>query len=429
MGSLLPKSYTIFISRAEVLACEYGISLGKGGKGLKSRKSYPLSQPDDLEEVLEKIASDHRITGEDSVYFGLPLKYFTAVNFELPAAAKKNLDQAVKYSLMRHIPYDLDDAYWHYTYEEKGGNLSVSAILSIKSGLKPVLGEVAASGIVLSLAFPSIAFAAAAHGKSGVYLSVRQGEGEVLVVKKGQIIFQASDSWAEAHGADRFLNQTRSSLGNMAGAVGSRVHLWRCELDPGLAASSLGLSEDLVGEIFPEVSNLQKVLDPLSYKLDFVPASVLKRKKISFYIQCAAVVLLLFSLLCLPGAKLLGKAARLEKLESKIAGMEGRAKQISKMRSDNSKLREDVHAITDYVHNQPYVTELLKEITEVLPTDTWLNSLTYSGGRVVLSGNAPSASATLEALENSPLFKDAAFDSQITKVGTSEHFKIVLRLE
>lgn len=46
-----------------------------------------------------------------------------------------------------------------------------------------------------------------------------------------------------------------------------------------------------------------------------------------------------------------------------------------------------------------------------------------------MSGNAPSASATLEALENSPLFKDAAFDSQITKVGTSEHFKIVLRLE
>ena len=428
MGILLPKSYTLFLLRSEILVYEYGLSLGKGGTGLKSGKSYPLSSAS-IEDVLEKIGRDYKVSSEDSLYFGLPLRYFTAINFELPVAAKKNLDQAVKYSLMRHIPYDLEEAHWHYSYEEKGQSLHVSATLAMKNSIEPVLSQVASAGLVTSLAFPSLVFIAGAHAKDGVYVSIRNAEGEVVAVKRRQIVFQASDNWTDPSGMKSFLASVKASLGNMAGIQEWDVHLWRSEPGCEEVASLMDMEPERVIDISPEVQSVKSVLDRLDYKLDFVPSSVVRSKKISFYMQCGAAVLLLLSLLCLPGAKLLGKAARLEKLESKIESMEGTAKKVSSIRNENSKLREEVNKIGEYVHDQPYVTELLTEITEVLPKDTWLTSLSYSNGRVVLSGNAPSASATLEALENSPLFKEAAFDSQITKVGSDELFKIVLRLE
>ncbi|MFN2343851.1 MAG: hypothetical protein ABR542_10865, partial [Desulfonatronovibrio sp.] len=70
---------------------------------------YGYKSQDDLSDILEQASTTLDSQPADRWFLGIPLKYFTLINFTLPAAATENLDQAVKYALMRHVPYELSE--------------------------------------------------------------------------------------------------------------------------------------------------------------------------------------------------------------------------------------------------------------------------------------------------------------------------------
>jgi len=70
------------------------------------------------------------------------------------------------------------------------------------------------------------------------------------------------------------------------------------------------------------------------------------------------------------------------------------------------------------------VTTLLKELTELIPTDAYLTTLNLRGNRLTLDGQARSASDLITALEKSKRFKSVAFSSPTTRQGDRERFAI-----
>lgn len=76
------------------------------------------------------------------------------------------------------------------------------------------------------------------------------------------------------------------------------------------------------------------------------------------------------------------------------------------------------------------IVELLSELTERLPDDTWLQQLSIRGKNVELQGESAQATTLIELLEDSPRFESVAFRAPLTQVrgAAGERFSIVMTL-
>ena len=79
---------------------------------------------------------------------------------------------------------------------------------------------------------------------------------------------------------------------------------------------------------------------------------------------------------------------------------------------------------------RPPILEVFKELSLRVPKNAWVRQLTVSEGKIQLVGAADNASELIPSLEGSPLFKDVAFLSSITRrgAGNKEFFRIGLTL-
>ncbi len=59
--------------------------------------------------------------------------------------------------------------------------------------------------------------------------------------------------------------------------------------------------------------------------------------------------------------------------------------------------------------------DILKDLSERIPKSAWVRKLNFSDKGMQVEGHADSASELISLLEASPLFKDVAFLSPITK--------------
>jgi Tfp pilus assembly protein PilN len=67
---------------------------------------------------------------------------------------------------------------------------------------------------------------------------------------------------------------------------------------------------------------------------------------------------------------------------------------------------------------------LLRELTETLPPDVWLTTLTLDQKGVEMTGQAATASALIPLLENSPRLEHVEFASPVTRGQDKEQFRI-----
>jgi Tfp pilus assembly protein PilN len=110
-------------------------------------------------------------------------------------------------------------------------------------------------------------------------------------------------------------------------------------------------------------------------------------------------------------------------LKTKMAGIERISKEARARRARLDYLQETVEG-----RLRP--SEVLRELTMLLPDSAYLNELTFKGRTVEISGLAPAASQLLTLLEASPLFSGVEFSAPIVAQGAGlERFRIRMKLE
>ena len=67
---------------------------------------------------------------------------------------------------------------------------------------------------------------------------------------------------------------------------------------------------------------------------------------------------------------------------------------------------------------------MLRELTDLLPTDTWLTTMSLDAKGVELTGQAAAASTLIPLLENSPRLERVEFSSPVTRGRDKEQFRI-----
>jgi Tfp pilus assembly protein PilN len=110
-------------------------------------------------------------------------------------------------------------------------------------------------------------------------------------------------------------------------------------------------------------------------------------------------------------------------LQAQLEAIEPQVQQVKKLQNEVDRLQKEIDTLSE--GQEPQVTPLAKELTELIPTDAYLTGFNLRGGRLTIDGLARSASDLITALGKSKRFKNVNFASPTTKQGDKERFSIV----
>ncbi len=117
-------------------------------------------------------------------------------------------------------------------------------------------------------------------------------------------------------------------------------------------------------------------------------------------------------------------------LGERLHKVRGQAEAVMELQEQLDRRSQVAEYLSSRQRQRAAVVDILRELTERLPDDTWLQQLSIRGSNIEIHGESTQATQLIELLENSPRFKSVAFRSSLTQVRTTdiERFAIVMTL-
>lgn len=124
------------------------------------------------------------------------------------------------------------------------------------------------------------------------------------------------------------------------------------------------------------------------------------------------IALVLIALVALWG--LYQRYQRVEVLTQQIEEPRALAQQAKKLRSTLEQLQESQQFLFARKTTSPSVLILLRELTSIIPDNTWLTRLVIKDGEAALQGESANASALIGLIEETDQFQNVRFSSPVT---------------
>jgi general secretion pathway protein L len=117
-------------------------------------------------------------------------------------------------------------------------------------------------------------------------------------------------------------------------------------------------------------------------------------------------------------------------LESNVSKEKRVATKILTLKKEAEAILRQTDALLTKKTNQPDLVEILSELTERVPNDTWLTRFNYSKGKLQIHGQSPQATTMIGNLEASPMFMQTSFTSPVSQDNNSgmERFQIATQV-
>jgi general secretion pathway protein L len=110
------------------------------------------------------------------------------------------------------------------------------------------------------------------------------------------------------------------------------------------------------------------------------------------------------------------KDRTLEGLEAEVRKARAQAVQVDELRQELERARRGSTEVLRQKWEQPQMLAMLRELTERIPDDTWVQSLEYQNGEVQLRGESGQATRLIGLLEEAPGIDGVSFRSPVTQV-------------
>lgn len=122
---------------------------------------------------------------------------------------------------------------------------------------------------------------------------------------------------------------------------------------------------------------------------------------------------------------------RLQNIEKQIATKKVEIKKINNLKQEIESIYKEVFLINDFKQSKPLSSNILKELTLVMPKNTWLTRVRIFESQVNIEGYSPSATLLISKLEASDLFKKVEFSAPTFRDPRQnmDRFQIKMELE
>jgi general secretion pathway protein L len=384
-------------------------------------------------------------------YVSLPREDVILSTVELPASVEGNLREVLGYELDRLTPFSRDTASFDFQILERtadGKRLKVLLAVIEKArlesylaileaaGLEPASVEISSTALVGALLYAgSLITEFSLDGGLNAMIYTDADACEILLVRGKTLTYSRSfgrtddtagtilgeyDKALKAGGADVVSGRTfvcGKDTDNDELLRGIRKMTGRDAVVFGLIKGMEiieGLNDDTLGGVLG--CGLRGISTEAA-PLNLLPARVGEGPGVYAVLRTAAVLLAVTALLWAGGTALRMTRERgiLSELGGGIAALESSVKEAQEVKDNALKLEASLFRIEDFNAAEVPVLKILRELTGVLPMDTYLTMLKSDGDEIEMVGRSSSAVRLLSLLDESPLFKDVRFAATVTR--------------
>ncbi len=141
-----------------------------------------------------------------------------------------------------------------------------------------------------------------------------------------------------------------------------------------------------------------------------------RRNHLGHLLTVALLLLALALLFAAMFSPLWQKNRELEQLERTLRALRIEAEQVPALREELERARAGSLAVLERKARQPLMIDLLRELTDLLPDHTWVQTINVTGSEVDIRGESGQASELLSLLEQAPGISHVSFRSPIMQI-------------
>jgi Tfp pilus assembly protein PilN len=405
----------------------------------------------DIEELRREVNLFFRSHGlsRDNVVLGIPRKDIILRYLDLPAEVADNLKQVVRYQVQSFEPTEEDKFYYDFALLGNGGTtkrLSVLLVMARKALLDEYLQllrglrirPVAVTGSSMALCNAFLHNRKDIQGKTFVLADLSPQKIELVALHNGAFVYsrealkREDQNWNDLILAE--INEAASKIrldpeGSLerialAGEISESAHeeiktaVPECELIG--KSLQLSFSEETRSHVQEASSTIglayTGMLRRPSIKLNLLPEQFRVHQTRLAYIPTAILSLAIIGLLlALSLNQMVHDRQLIREADAQILALKAPVERVQAVRNQTEEMGKRIRSLDDLLRNRDMNLDILKELANVLPPDTFLLNYTYRDGTVTLIGYSGSASDLIPKLENSPLLKDVIQRGQIFK--------------
>lgn len=447
--TLLKKSF------AKIVLADYAIHPISPNSQKEERETEMIS-------LINAFISKNRINKE-KVSVAIPRDKVVARFIKLPIATKENLRKVLEYEASRYTPFENGEFYfdYHILKEEKEW-LHLFALFVKKAELDSYLTSLKKVGIQpVSVQIPSTAALnlffyndGAKENQTSVLLNVAEPffEMDLLQGKEWRESFRLPLPREErAAGIINALNRSSQDVRHskptffVYGLDADESMLTDLEADqvervlaPPLSRMDTSRELSKPYKIYPSIGVPLKDLVTTRFDLNLLPFEMRKRVR-----QIGKPLVVTFAAIALALTLTWGAGAvvryrsELNSVNEEIRKRKPEVEAIAKLQKQKDDCCKEMSALEKIRAGEVSKTEVLEELTKILPDTVWIWNFKYSGKEIEISGFADSASNLIPLIDKSPLFERVEFLAPVTKErllrGTEmkeyERFKIKARMK
>ncbi|MEJ2684291.1 MAG: PilN domain-containing protein [Candidatus Sulfobium sp.] len=396
---------------------------------------YP--QPEDLASSLTLAANEFGGIRSD-ISLNIPKAWTIIRTAEFPSTVKENLPDVVFYEIDRLTPFMPDESFFDFRIlKEQDGRLTVLLMAAKAEMVAPYIKALGEHGFKvgsLTVDLSSIGTLCRYWNKGGDTLFVRVGEEgyEGALFIDGSVA-QTISSAVPASDREARINGVTAEIRAMMDAARDRAKNLQVvalfsDKDPSLKESvrsrldfplkilgetDLGLKLHGAAEEVPYAAagSLLESLWPGSKGLN-----LLKKGKYEIAKNPVALSVILILAIVTVGVFNVTAPVRLEKerLQSFNQQIDKKKKEVRKveaLKKEADSLKGEISTINNFKLENPFMLNLLKELTVILPMTTWLTRVRMTDSTVQIEGYSDSATSLLPKLEASPYLQKVEFAS------------------
>jgi Tfp pilus assembly protein PilN len=393
--------------------------------------------------LINKFISKHHLQKEKTS-ISIPREKSVVRFIRLPVATKENLRKVVEYEIPKYTPFEKGEVYFDcQILKEEKDWLHLYAVFIKKTEVDPYLSLLRKIGIEpISVQIPSVGamnlfyyHEGAKENEISVLLDVTEPFFEMDLVQGKEwqesfylplprekresriwYTFERSvvkeDSFSQAtffvHGLDTDENLLSALKENDRIKGVALPPLNRIEVDPE-RVPALQKNYASVGVPLKGLIKTQVDLNLLPFEM---------RRKVREFGKPLS-VLLTFIALFLALTWGVGVYCRYTKelatLNAEIKKRKPEVEAVEKLQKQREELGKEIFELQKIRSDEMSKIEILKELTQILPSTVWIWSFRYNGKEVEINGFADSASDLIPLLDKSPLFEKVEFLAPVTK--------------
>lgn len=430
----------------------------------------PDSQKEDQEtqviNLVNTFVSRHQVR-KDRVSISIPREKVAVRLLRFPIATKENLRKVIEYEISKYTPFEKGEVYFdYYLLREESEWLHLFIVFVKKTEVDYYLSLLKKIGILpISIQIPSSAalnlffYNEGSKGKEqdiSVLVAAEDPFWEINLVREKHLTESVHVPVPRDKPKHSVINTLKRSGVGEGSLSKTTLFVYGFNADEELLVS-LREGNGVKGVLFPSLNRIQaaktisspykiyssigvplKGLTKTQVDLNLLPAEMQKkvrqiRKPLSITLAC---FLLIVGVIW--GVEWLTQYRKeLDTVNAEIKKRKPEVEAIERLQKQKEDLGKEISGIAKIRNGEVSKVEILRELTQLLPSTVWIWNFKYSNREVEISGFADSASDLIPILSRSPLFEKVEFSSPVTTerviIGKDsrekQRFKIKMRLE